>query len=103
MAATPNKDQSLEDAPPCKLMLDWCPRTVPSVSYKAKGKVWPIIGILHYIPTTGKAQRCDGTVCTPILFPKVSFSSSFSINFLFLIVAHIHQCTRMSKLHTCIC
>ena len=46
MVATPNKDQSLQDALPCKLMLDWYPRTVPSASYKTKGKVWPIIGIL---------------------------------------------------------
>ena len=47
--ATPNKDQSLQlqEALFCELMLDWYPSTIPSASYKTKGKVWPIVGILR--------------------------------------------------------
>ena len=45
---TPNKDQSLQETLICELMLDWYPRTVPSASYKTRGKVWPIVGILRY-------------------------------------------------------
>ena len=30
-------------------MLDWYPRTIPSMSYKTRGKVWPIVGILRYL------------------------------------------------------
>ena len=44
---TPNKDQSLQETLICELMLDWYPRTVPSASYKTRGKVWPIVGILR--------------------------------------------------------
>ena len=55
MAATSNNDQSLQEALPCKLMIDWYPRTVPSASYKTEGKVWPIIGILRY----GSIEKSD--------------------------------------------
>ena len=49
MLATPNKDQSLQEALICELILDLYPRTVPSASYKKKGKVWPIVGFLRYL------------------------------------------------------
>ena len=44
---TPNKDQSLQETLICELMFDWYPRTVASASYKTRGKVWPILGILR--------------------------------------------------------
>ena len=54
VVVTPDKDQSIQEALLCKLVLELFPKTVPGSSYKTlvRGKVRPILnlhGILCYI------------------------------------------------------
>ena len=58
--ATPDKDQ---EALLCKLVLELCPITIPGSSYKAKGKVWPIVGSYA---TRGKEKEHFMYICDPL-------------------------------------